>query len=188
MTTEKLSKAYLWRTGEAPPRSHTDVSDKIEHPSTFIGCRQWVNRRSGSPKAIKNIRLRLILPVLLIRPRLSLGTFVGNVHTGFGRFLKALATRRADQPRIAGVLGFGRPEDLKHWVTQVLPLAYSLQNIAPAEAGNGPNPEYPWPHEAPAHCPVGHAFPLWSQLSETGQGRKLLELIQRAVERFDQYA
>jgi hypothetical protein len=57
-----------------------DVSDKIEHPFTFIGRRQWINRRSGLPKAIKNSRLHSILPVFLIRPRLSLGTFVGNVR------------------------------------------------------------------------------------------------------------
>jgi hypothetical protein len=57
-----------------------DVSDKIEHPFTFIGRRQWINRRSGLPKAIKNSRLHSILPVFLIRPRLSLGTFVGNVN------------------------------------------------------------------------------------------------------------
>ena len=67
-------------------------------------------------------------------------------------------------------------------------MAYSLQNIAPAEAGNGPNPEYPWPHEAPAHCPVGHAFDLWSQLTNTGQGRKLMQFVEHAIIRFENYA
>jgi hypothetical protein len=73
-------------------------------------------------------------------------------------------------------------------VRNVQTLAYSLQNIAPAEAGNGPNPEYPWPHEAPADCPIGHRFDLWKQLTNTGQGRKLIEIIERALARFDQYA
>jgi hypothetical protein len=125
-----LSKAYLWRSGHAPPK----------------------------------------------------------VHTGFVRFLKALLDRRADLGRIAAVLGFQRREDLDRWVRNVLELAYSLQNIAPAEAGNGPNPEYPWPHEAPAVCPIGHTFALWNQLTNTGQGRKLMEVIERAVARFDEYA
>src|SRR5436190_10987546 len=80
MATEKLSKAYLWRSGKAPPRS----------------------------------------------------------HTGLIRFLKALLDRRpAELAWIAKALGFGRPEDLEKWVTSVQWLAYALQNIAPAEAGNG---------------------------------------------------
>jgi hypothetical protein len=130
MATEKLSKAYLWRSGHAPPRS----------------------------------------------------------HTGFVRFLRALLDRRAELDQIAKVLGFRRREDLDKWMRSVQPLAYSLQNIAPAEAGNGPNPEYPWPHEAPAHCPIGHTFSLWNQLINTGQGRKLIEFVEHAITRFENYA
>lgn len=130
MATEKLSKAYLWRSGHAPPRS----------------------------------------------------------HTGFVVFLRALLDRRGELDRIAAVLGFGRRKDLDKWARGIQPLAYALQNLAPAEAGDGPNPEYPWPHESPVQCPVGHAFPLWNQLANTGQGRKLMDFIGRAVARFDQYA
>ena len=67
-------------------------------------------------------------------------------------------------------------------------LAYSLQNIAPAEAGDGPNPEYPWPHAAPAHYPSGHTFALWNELTNTGQGRKLMEFVGHAVTGFENYA
>lgn len=105
MATEKLSKAYLWRSGHAPP----------------------------------------------------------NSHTGFVRFLRALLTRPdAELGNIALALGFNNHLDLNTWVRNVLPLAYDLQNIAPAEAHNGQNPEYPWPHETPTHCPSDHSFPLWS--------------------------
>jgi hypothetical protein len=130
MATEKLSKAYLWRSGHAPPKS----------------------------------------------------------HTGFVRFLKALLDRRADLDRIAKTLGFRRREDLDHWVRNIQDLAYSLQNIAPAEAGNGPNPEYPWPHEAPTQCPIDHTFALWNQLTNTGKGRKLMEFVDRAITCFEDYA
>lgn len=130
MATEKLSKAYLWRSGHSPPRR----------------------------------------------------------HTGFVRFLTALLDRRGELSRIAKVLGFGRRSDLDNWVHSVRPMAYSLQNIAPAEAGNGPNPEYPWPHEAPAYCPVGHSFDLWNQLTNTGQGRKLMEFVKHAILRFENHA
>jgi hypothetical protein len=131
MATEKLSKAYFWRKGNPPPKS----------------------------------------------------------HTGFFRFLKALTTgrRTADLKRIAKLFGFARLEDFENWVSTVQPLVYGLQNIAPAEAGNGPNPEYPWPHEAPRHYPAGHSFDLWKQLVNTGQGRKLLEIVARAIAKFDVY-
>jgi len=131
MATEKLSKAYVWRSGKAPPKS----------------------------------------------------------HTGFVRFLKALLDRRpAELGFISRALGFARPEDLERWVSRVQPLAYALQNIAPAEAQNGANPEYPWPHEAPAHCPATHVFPLWVSLADEGQGRKLILFIEKAILRFDVYA
>ena len=131
MATEKLGKAYFWRSKKPPPKS----------------------------------------------------------HVGFVRFLKALLDRPTAELRwIAKSLGFDRPEDLEKWVSNIQQLAYALQNIAPAEAGNGPNPEYPWPHEAPAHFPAGHKFDLWAQLLNTGQGRKLLEIIDRAIIRFDAYA
>lgn len=131
MATEKLSKAYLWRSGCTPPRT----------------------------------------------------------HAGFVRFLKAILDRRAaDLIWISKTLGFARPEDLDHWVGSVQPLAYSLQNIAPAMAGEGPNPEYPWPHASPVDCPAEHSFSLWAQLRDTGQGRKLIEFIERAIARFETYA
>jgi hypothetical protein len=131
MATEKLSKAYLWRSGKVPPKS----------------------------------------------------------HTGFVRFLKALLDRRQpDLTLIANALGFKRPDDLDKWVSNVQNLAYALQNIAPTEARNGPNAEYPWPHEAPAHWPAGHKFPLWEQLANSGQGRKLIKIIDQAIARFEAYA
>ncbi len=131
MTTEKLSKAYLWRSGKVPPKT----------------------------------------------------------HTGFVRFLKALLDRRsADLERIAKSLGFGRGVDLENWVSSVQLLAYALQNIAPAEAQDGPNPEYPWPHESPANCPASHNFALWKQLLNTGHGRKLMDFIGRAITNFAAYA
>jgi hypothetical protein len=132
MATEKISKAYLWRSGNPPPK----------------------------------------------------------VHTGFVRFLRALLTRPPrDLEWISKVLGFGRPEDLDKWVsTNIRPFAYDLMNIAPAEARNGPNPEYPWPHEAPGHCPATHAFGLWTSLSDMGRGRKFMDFVDVAISRFEKYA
>jgi hypothetical protein len=132
MATEKLSKAYFWRSG------------------------------SPTPKA----------------------------HTGFVRFLRALLTRSTKELEwISKVLGFARPEDLDKWVaTNIKPYAYDLMNLAPAEAHNGPNPEYPWPHEAPVHSPATYTFGLWAGLSDIGRGRKFMDFIDTVIVRFDKYA
>jgi len=131
MATEKISKAYLWRSKNPPPKT----------------------------------------------------------HIGFVRFLKALLSRPSKEvDRIANTLGFGRKQDLVRWVSRVQPLAHALQKIAPAEAGNGPNAEYPWPQEDPKECPTEYKFDLWRQLHNTGTGRKAMKFIERAIRVFDQYA
>src|SRR5258708_33122286 len=60
--------------------SFIDVTDKIEHPSTFIGRSLWVNRRSWPRKAIGHRVLPSIYRSFTIRPRLPLKTFVGDVN------------------------------------------------------------------------------------------------------------
>jgi hypothetical protein len=95
---------------------------------------------------------------------------------------------RADLQRIARVFDFARPRDMEAWVRQVLPLAYELESLAPAVANDGPNPEYPWPHDSPAECPVEYSFALWARLRDERPGRDLLKFIQNGVERFEQYA
>ena len=127
MATEKLSKAYLWRTGKPPPKS----------------------------------------------------------HIGFVPFVRAIVDRN-DLQRIALVLGFANSVGLERWAKGALPLAHSLQSLAPTEAKGGPNPEYPWPHHAPAYCPVNYNFTLWDRLIDTAQGRKMLVVIEHAINRFDQ--
>jgi hypothetical protein len=127
MATEKISKAYLWRTGAAPTKN----------------------------------------------------------HTGLVRILKALLNRDApDRRRIAKCLGFARADDFAKWVAGNLKLAYELQNLAPAEANDGPNPEYPWPHETPRECPDEFEFLLWNEFSTKGKGRKFLEAVDRLIGNF----
>lgn len=132
MVTEKLGKAYFWRTGSPPRKS----------------------------------------------------------HASFVRFLQALDDRREpDRTRIAEFLGFGRAQDLENWIPTITPLAYDLERLAPALAGdNGPNPEYPWPRVAPVDAPVFYQFGVWTQLTDTGRGRQLIKVIDSAVSRFPEYA
>ena len=131
MVTEKLGKAYFWRSGNPPRKS----------------------------------------------------------HASFVRFLQALDNRRgADRSRIAKLFDFGRPEDFENWIPTITPLAYDLERLAPALAGdNGPNAEYPWPRTAPTEAPARYTFAVWAQLT-TGRGRQLLGVIDTAVAEFPRYA
>ena len=90
--------------------------------------------------------------------------------------------------RVAMIFEFQRRQDFEGWLKKIKPIADDLQNLAPAEAGDGPNPEYPWLYESPTECPVEYHFELWDRLSNQGQGRKLLRFIELAITRFDEYA
>ena len=110
-------------------------------------------------------------------------------HASFVRFLQALVTSRsnADAARIAPALGFPRPADLRAWVRQVTPLAHAVEQLAPALAGDGPNAEYPWPRDAPAHAPATFEFPVWERL-QTRTGRQLFSFLAAAVRTSPTYA
>ena len=131
MVTEKLGKAYFWRSGHPPPKS----------------------------------------------------------HVSFVRFLQALDNRsNADRAHIANLLGFGKVHGFVNWISTVTPLAHALERLAPALAGDqGPNPEYPWPRLAPVRAPTTYTFPVWKDLTEKGQGRQLLKVIDLAVVCFPDY-
>jgi hypothetical protein len=131
MITEKLGKAYFWRTGRPPRMSHASLV----------------------------------------------------------RFLQALDNRsNEDRARIAQLLGFGRGHVFRNWIPTIIPLAHALEKLAPDLAGDGPNAEYPWPHDEPRFAPVSFEFDLWRQLTETSRGRQLAHVIDRAVTEFTKYA
>jgi hypothetical protein len=131
MATEKLGKAYFWRAGRPPPRSHA-------------GFVQYMR-------------------------------FLGGVS-------------QSGRKAVANAMAFDRFADFQKWVRAVLPLAYELERLAPDLAHDGPNPEYPWPQQAPLHAPAAFHFELWSRLTDTGHGRQLLQVIQLAIDRFPTYA
>ncbi len=111
-------------------------------------------------------------------------------HVSFVRFLQSLGGRSAqDRQRIADLLGFGTADRFRNWVPTITPLAYELERLAPALAGDlGPNPEYPWPRLSPGQAPASFAFPVWKRLISTGKGKQLLRVIDNAVVGFPRYA
>lgn len=130
MVTEKIAKAYFWRSGSSPPKK----------------------------------------------------------HAGFVQFLRFLGQIPQDErERIAKLFSFTRFSDFQNWIRATLPIAYELEHLAPILANDGPNPEYPWPHQEPHTAPATYHFEVWDRLT-SGRGRDLMRVIRIAVDRFPEYA
>lgn len=67
---------------------------------------------------------------------------------------------------------------------EVLPLAYLVEQSAPDLAGDGPNPEYPWPRAMPETAPADYDFAAIHDLG-TARGRQFLEILGRLFATFD---
>jgi hypothetical protein len=100
----------------------------------------------------------------------------GNTHRAFVGFLRSLSTNRQAQKQ----LGYERKnESWEGRIRKMIPLAKGIEDLAPALCGDGPNPEYPWPKDAPSVAPMEHSFGIWRELQETAAGRQFLNLVGR---------
>jgi hypothetical protein len=95
-------------------------------------------------------------------------------HKALVSFLHSLSANPKAQKQLRYE---GQDQNWQHTIRKILPIAESLQKMAPALATGGPNPEYPWPPEAPTNTPVEYAFPIWEELTETSYGRMLIAFI-----------
>ncbi|MBL8795147.1 MAG: hypothetical protein JNM56_14655 [Planctomycetia bacterium] len=99
-----------------------------------------------------------------------------NTHRAFVSFLRGISTNRKAQKQ----LGFeGRNENWTHLIRKCVPLAERIEDLAPALALDGPNPEYPWPRLDPRVAPAEHSFEVWQELQGTGAGRQFLNLVEQ---------
>ncbi len=97
-----------------------------------------------------------------------------TTHRSLVGFLRSLSSNRRAQRQ----LGFaGKNEQWEHLVRKSLPLAGRVEDLAPALAGDGPNPEYPWPPADPRAAPVEHSFEIWAELETTQVGRQFIGLV-----------
>ncbi len=97
-----------------------------------------------------------------------------RTHRALVIFLRALSRDRNARR------AFGYAKKAESWrqlIRKALAVAIDIEQLAPANAGDGPNPEYPWPPAAPQHAPIDHEFQLWTDLNETVIGRQLLKLL-----------
>jgi len=94
-------------------------------------------------------------------------------HRALVPFLQGLSHNRKAQKQ----LGFERlNENWRSLIKKSLSFADRIQQLAPALADNGPNPEYPWPRAVPRTAPAEHRFEIWQEL-QTGPGRQFIKLI-----------
>jgi hypothetical protein len=101
---------------------------------------------------------------------------VKNTHRAFVKFLRSLSANRQAQKK----LGYERRnENWEHTIRKSVPLAERVEDLAPALTPDGPNPEYPWPRNAPETAPAEHTFDIWLKLQETSEGRQFLNLTRR---------
>ena len=110
-------------------------------------------------------------------------------HLGFVRFLRMFINRSGVAiKRIAPLFHIRSVDGFLALIRSFLPLAHSLESLAPAIAGMaGPNPEYPWPSDAPTETPCDYPWPLWDELRQ-GRGRQLVEFVGRSLDHFEQLA
>jgi hypothetical protein len=100
----------------------------------------------------------------------------------------ATSVNRPELQRRAVLFGFARFEDFQQWSRSATSLASEIESLAPALAGDGPNPEYPWPSDLPMETPAEYDFELWNKLTATGQGRQFQVKVEIAVRKFPDYA
>jgi hypothetical protein len=109
-------------------------------------------------------------------------------HVGFAQYLRRFgSTPRNERRRIAELFEFGRFDGFQTWIRGIIPLARQIEQVSPAAAQDGPNSEYPWPHDAPIECPALFEFDVWGDLKKS-QGRQLMAFIKKAINRFPEYA
>ena len=83
-------------------------------------------------------------------------TPIRDGHAAFRRFLTDLPAN----PKVLASLGFATTADLTRWQGSVTSIVGAIEDLAPSIADRNklPNPEYPWPKDAPTVAPVDHSF------------------------------
>ena len=102
-------------------------------------------------------------------------------HAAFVKFMQVASFNRKLQAKLRMT-----PRQLKSHFNRLLPLAHEIENLAPALAQDGPNPEYPWLDKAGGiQVPGEYSFPLIKSL-QTSHGLQLLKHIANCIVEFEE--
>jgi hypothetical protein len=99
---------------------------------------------------------------------------VKRSHAAFSKFLRSIA----GDDRVRVELGYKRRDQWDAKLDGIASLAERVQQLAPDLAGDGPNPEYPWPPTHPTSAPIEFEFPVSDELQKSS-GRVLLDFLDR---------
>jgi hypothetical protein len=99
---------------------------------------------------------------------------VKTSHAAFSKFLRSIA----GDDRVRDELGYRSREQWDAKLRGIASLAAAVQRLAPDLAGDGPNPEYPWPPDHPTSAPTEFEFPVWGELQKAN-GRVLLDFLDK---------
>ena len=98
-----------------------------------------------------------------------------KVHRGYAQFLQQVKRRPELQ-----TLFPGNPNQVTPYINALLPYARFIEDLAPANANNGPNAEYPWQTPTGVIAPVDYAF---SDLKFNARGMlNMLKFIRRCFQ------
>jgi hypothetical protein len=100
-------------------------------------------------------------------------------HLGFVRFLQIMARdSKIGWNRLGKYMGFKSKKDFTAFIIsgkkEIISLAHEIEGLAPAIAGDSPNPEYPWQAGTEVVAPVEYQF---SDLIQSPKIDKLFNLI-----------
>ena len=98
-----------------------------------------------------------------------------KVHRAFVGFLRSV--KSSVQLQQACHCG---PRQIDAYIASLLPLARRIEDLAPSHAGDGPNPEYPWPEAHGITAPASYEF---TDLQFDGRGMvNMLKFLERCFQ------
>lgn len=112
-----------------------------------------------------------------------------KVHRAFALYFQMLRKEGHLKSRVQATMRRMDDKQYAAFLRDLRGLAESTEKLAPAEAGDGPNPEYPWEMRSPSgdmfvESPVNYLFPIFD-ITKMGKMDALVEKCIKVAE--DEY-
>jgi hypothetical protein len=107
-----------------------------------------------------------------------------STHIAFVKFIQSLSSNKKARELL------GKSNHHAGWdsfIRKCTVLARRIESLAPSIEKDGPNPEYPWPRDAPIHAPADYQFEEWREITEMSDGRKFILLLSKLFDNAETY-